>query len=314
MPIHKFRADVLEVRDELRKAEAALDVRRYDLAIEILHEMLRGHPENSAVFYTLARAHVYKKAYVEALRAVQESLRLDPGSSQSHTLHGNILSNMGRFNEAEAAYRASLALVPTNAYTHYMYAALLVDKRRDPARAYGHASKALELDPATALHHVTMAKILGLQKRFLEADLEFSRALGLDPENSIVRRVYGWYLLYQRNKPVEAFEHLRRAVQLDPHDAGAHKNLQVALKAKQKWYRLNWFISFHLYRRYGKFIAILIIWSLLLMKNELDGIWSTNTLYQVIQGLCLLLLFALCCYLMVVEIVFNRLSKRGHLK
>ncbi|MGH2509942.1 MAG: tetratricopeptide repeat protein, partial [Ktedonobacteraceae bacterium] len=314
MPVNKFRADVLEVRDELRKAEAALDVRRYDLAKEILLQMLREHPENSAVFYTLARAHVYSKKHMEALQAIRESLRLDPNSSQSHTLYGGILSNLGRFKDAGEAYRVSLALVPTNAYAHYMYAALLVDKLRDTVRASVHARKALELDPAAALHHVVMAKILGLQKHFVEADLEFHRALSLDPENNIVRRVYSWYLLYQRNNPVEAVEHLKRALQLDPYDAGTRKNFLIALKAKQKLYKLNWLIAFSIRGRQGRAIFILAIWMFLLLKYGLDALWGTNQVYVVAQGIFLLLFLACCCYLVIIEVLFTLLNKRGHLK
>ena len=314
MLANKFRADVLEVRDELRRAEAALDIRRYDLAIEILREMLKHYPENAAIFYTLARAYIYKKSYPDARQAVRESLRLDPGSSQSHTLHGNILSNMSKLREAEAAYRTSLELAPANAYTHYMYAALLVDKRINLVRAKEHASKALELDPAAALHHLTMAKILGLQKQFAEADLEFSRALNLDPENTIVQRVYGWYLLYQRNKPAQAVEHFKQALQNDPNDASARKSLLIALKAKQKWYALNWYILRSTRKKRIRALLLLALLGLILMKAGMDNFWNVNPLYQVMQATLLLLFLAVYCYAAAVEGVLNELNKRGRLK
>lgn len=330
MSANKFRADVFEVQNELLRAETALNIRRYDLAIEILHRMLKDHPENSAIFYTLARAFIYKKNYAEACRFVRESLRLDPGSSKSHTLHGNILSRLGKLREAEAAYRTSLELAPANAYTHYMYAALLVDKRIDLTRAKIHAAKALELDPASALHHVTMAKILGLQKQYAEAELEFSRALNLDPENVIVHRVYGYYLLYQRNQPAQAVEHLKQALRHDPNDADARKCLMTALKAKQKWYALNWYVLRNTRRRRsgGQFFLalVMLIFSLQFLLGlvqtqiKVDNFLNTpqnaglNPLYQLILMALLFLVLAACAYAAVIEGVLNELNKRGRLK
>lgn len=332
MSANKFRADVLEVQNELLRAEAALNIRRYDLAIELLHKLLKDHPENTAIFYTLARAFIYKKNYAEACRAVRESLRLDPGSSKSHTLHGNILSNLGQFREAEAAYRTSLELEPTNAYTHYIYAALLVDKRIDLTRAEAHAAKALELDPAAALHHVTMAKILGLQKQYAEAEWEFNRALRLDPENVIVHRVYGYYLLYQRNQPAQAVEYLKQALRHDPNDTDARKCLMTALKAKQRWYALNWYILRKTRRKRSRALFLLALVMLIFSLQSLLGLVQTqnelttllnanlnanphlNPLYRWILLLLLFLVLAGYVYTAVIEGVLNELNKRGRLK
>lgn len=244
----RFRADVQAVKGELDKAEYMLSVRRYDLAIETLQKALRDQPENSAIFYTLARVYVGKKWWVDAERSIREALRLDPRTSASHMLYGNILLNMRRIDEAEAAYQASLALQPRSANTHYLYALLLLENRHDPVRAREHASQALELDPAAAGHHMALAKIMASTGEFTEAEQEFERALSLDPENVLVRRVYGWYLLYKRRRPEQALEQVRYAMQLDPMDANVRKMFIQALKAKQKlygpiWYALVWLMA-----------------------------------------------------------------------
>ena len=77
MPISKKRADILELGDEIRKAEYAINVRRYDLAIEMMQRFLSTHPENSIAFYTIARAFTLKGEQQKASAAYKETLRLD---------------------------------------------------------------------------------------------------------------------------------------------------------------------------------------------------------------------------------------------
>lgn len=314
MSADRFRADVQEVRDELRKAEYALDIRRYDLAIDLLHQMLKEHPDNSAVFYTLARAYLGKKKPREASQAVLEALHLDPLSSKCHTLYGIILTNENRFREAALAYQHSLALQPDVANTHYRYSALLIDKLNNISQAKEHALKALALDPATSAYHVVMAKVLAMEGNFAGADDEFRLALSLDPEQALVRRVYGWYLLYKRNQPEQAFEHLQRAVQLDPEDEPTRKIFLVALKAKQKRYRLIWSLNFLLFFRWGKvgwYLFLLALLILIVLFGWLSSYLGTNPGYQVLQNIFDTMLFVSLAYTFCVNIMFRRIIKHG---
>lgn len=316
MPADKFRVDILEIRDELKKAEYALSVRRYDLAIELLHSMLKEHPENSAVFYTLARVYLSQEKLIEASHAVRESLRLDPLAGQAHTLYGNILASMGKLNAAESEYQRSLEVQPDVAYTHYMYAALLVDKRRDFARASLYAHNALELDPAAAAHHVTLAKILAMQDHLNEADSEFLHALSLDPESVLVCRVYGWFMLYKRNQPEQAFEYLRRAMRIDPNDAQTRKIFIIACKARLRAYRPIWTFSFLLYRagRPGQAIFLLSLLILIFAQRVFSTLWDGYPLYDTVQGIFTVFIFILCFYVLILEVVLNRMIKNGYLK
>ena len=87
MPVDKKRADILQLGDELHRAEYAIDVRRYDLAIEIMHQFLSTNPENSIAFYTIARAYMLKGEGQKAVAAFKETLRLDPANSNAHALY-----------------------------------------------------------------------------------------------------------------------------------------------------------------------------------------------------------------------------------
>jgi Tfp pilus assembly protein PilF len=319
MPANKFRVDVQEVQDELQRVEAALSMRRYDLAIELLQKLLRLHPENAAVFYTLSRAYLCKKDWSAASKAVREALLLDPDYNQAHTLYGNILSGLKNIAAAEQEYRRSLGLFSLDAYTHYVYALLLiekakgvmrmeVDKQRDLFQAQEHASEALRLDPAVAMHHATMGEILGLQGRFEEAEAEFQQALSLEPERASVFSVYGWYLLEKRNQPEQAFEYLRHALHLDPNDARTRQLFFVTLKTKNKWYHMFWQTHF-LFRTCGQIEPSLLILACvaLLMVQEA---WSTNLLFQVVRDLFIILLMGLLTCVFMVEALLIVLLRR----
>ena len=314
MAENKFRMDVLEVRDELSKAEYALKIRRYDLAIEMLKKTLREHPENSAAFYTLGRAYLAKQELMQANQAVREALRLDPQSSLAHTLYGAILSNLGLVEAADGEYRASLALQPESAYTHYMYAVLLVDKRKDLVLARKHAGKALELDPQEAVHHMVMAKVLGMAGEFAEADAEFGRALSLDPENFHVRRVYSWYLLYKRNRPNQAFEQIKYALHLNPENSDGRKLFIAAFLAQKKRYRFFWQYSLFLSNKSWKVRGAIGLVVFLALWIAPMVVTSFNPLVQGFLTFCYLLVICASIYLLVCSLVVNWMIRRGRLK
>lgn len=322
MSAEKFREDVLEVQNDLQRAEAALNMRRYDLAIELLQSLLKEYPANSAIYYTLARAFLFQKKLREARESVREALRLDPGYSQAHTLYGNILSEQREITRAEAAYLRSLELDPLDAYTHYMYAVLLIDKAKNLALplmqadrlgalhlAETHAREALNAEPEVAMHHGTLAEILGLLERSGGAEAEFQQALRLDPENVLVHRTYGWYLLMKRNRPEEAAEYLRQAMRLNPNDVTTQQLFLTSLQTNKPWSRLFWRTHFEVNRHGALASIILPLFFIALLAAQFA--WGTNLLYQVARDIVLILTGVAFCYLVSVEIWLAILLKRS---
>lgn len=322
MSAEKFRDDVLEVQNDLQRAEAALNMRRYDLAIELLQSLLKAYPANSAIYYTLARAFLFQKKLREAREAVREALRLDPGYSQAHTLYGNILSEQREISRAEAAYLHSLEIDPVDAYTHYMYAVLLIDKAKNLALplmqadrlsslhlAETHVREALNAEPEVAMHHGTLAEILGLLEHFDEAESEFQQALRLDPENVLIHRTYGWYLLMKRNRPEEAAEYLRQAMRLNPNDVNTQQLFLTSMQTKKPWYRLLWHTHFEVNRHGALASIILPLFFIALLAAQFA--WETNLFYQVARDIVLALIGAAFCYLISVEIWLAILLRRG---
>lgn len=130
--------------------------------------------------------------------------------------------------------------------------------------------------------------------------------------------MYGWYLLYKRNQPEQAFEQLREALRLKPDDAPSRRLFLLSLKAKQKQYRFIWYVSFFFSRgrrnRLAYMAWLLGCLVLLIVVKVLDAVWRENPLYQWIAGILGLLILLASLYVIVCEAVLNRLIKKGRLR
>ena len=60
-------AAVIEVRQELARASAMLDVKRFDEAAELLARIVATEPESSRAWCLMARAHLGAGRYPEAV-------------------------------------------------------------------------------------------------------------------------------------------------------------------------------------------------------------------------------------------------------
>ena len=147
MPSEKGKADLQEISDEYKRAEYAFQVRRYDLAIEIMQQALSNHPDNSLAYVTITRAYMRKKQNPEALAVIKEALRCDPDNAYAHSLCGHLLGQQNQRAAAQQEFLISLALAPSNATTHNLYSAFLLEKAHDRAGAREHAQQAVTLDP-----------------------------------------------------------------------------------------------------------------------------------------------------------------------
>ncbi len=81
----------------------------------------------------------------EALRWVEEALRLDPRVVDAHLLHARLLEAAGRWEEAVLAYERSLELHPLReANVLESLVRILVDRLKQPKRAESHAAQLLK--------------------------------------------------------------------------------------------------------------------------------------------------------------------------
>jgi len=100
-------------------------------------------------------------------------------------------------------------------------------------KAKASAERALAIDDSSADAHAALAAANWSLFNFAPAEVEFQRALELNPNLANAHHWYGLFLSWETRHP-EAISHLRRAVELDPLNIQYHANLgQVLANARQ---------------------------------------------------------------------------------
>jgi serine/threonine protein kinase/TolB-like protein/Flp pilus assembly protein TadD len=103
---------------------------------------------------SLAEAHASLSIALEyhdmdwsgAEKEIKRAVELSPNNSQVHLAYGDLLSNLGRFNEATSEFKTAQELDPTSAVT-ISYLAYHFGRTGDYDRAITESQKALELEP-----------------------------------------------------------------------------------------------------------------------------------------------------------------------
>jgi TolB-like protein/Flp pilus assembly protein TadD len=103
---------------------------------------------------SLAEAHAslsialeyYDMDWSGAEKEIKRALELSPNNSQVHLAYGDLLSNLGRFDEATSEFKTAQELDPTSAVT-ISYLAYHFVRTGDYDRAITESQKALELEP-----------------------------------------------------------------------------------------------------------------------------------------------------------------------
>src|SRR5215203_3815911 len=137
------------------------------------------------------------RKFAEAEDSYKEILKIKPRDARAAYGLGNIYSDQQRWDDAEAAYRDSVAWAPTNADAYVALSVVLVQPRDGGDNA----------------------------KRFADAETFARRSVQLEPKNAI-----GWdrlgVALQARGILNSETEHsYRRAIEMDPQFAAAYAHL-----------------------------------------------------------------------------------------
>lgn len=223
---------------EYQKANAAINMGRFDLVITLMRGVLQVEPEAAPAFLKLAYAHLQRKEYELGVQACQEGVRLDPENDYAHALFGELLYKYKRYAEAEREFNAAIAINPQRALNHYWYADYLLLFKRDLKRAEIHAAKAIEIAPQNADYHVLMGMVRTRQNIPEQAVQEYKVALSIDPEHHYAINNYGVYLMNVKRRPKEAVELFRQALVRNPNEPLFLSNLKRAEAAARSIFLL----------------------------------------------------------------------------
>lgn len=224
--IYKDERDVLvrQIAPFFKIDPDYLDVSAFEgeTRARILRDIVSAERSASQVEDIKRRAHIERLldsaqkafnrgSYEKALAHYSEILKLNPDEVMTHLNMGNVFSAMERYDQAELAYKKSVAINPFYVFGYIGLAKLYI--------TMGQASKASRIlrevsewhpdDPETRVY---LGLAFSLEKEPEKARNEFEKAVSLDPEFALAH--YYLAIHYWKRKPRLAKRHLTLFLQL----------------------------------------------------------------------------------------------------
>ena len=224
----KQRDSVPASRD---RVSAALDLHRYPEALAEAEKLVALDPDNAESYAWLARACLEMKLAPRAQAAAEKGLSLEPTSEWLHRLRAWSLLGQGRkwrVREALASVEDGLRVDAESAESHCLRGRILaaLGRRQEGVAAIHHA---IEIDPENAEFHFLLGCPYLDWIQLTEAELHFREAIRLDPRHVYAINNLGAVLM-RRNRPAEAAKLFKEVVLIDPTLKMAKYNTETAVR------------------------------------------------------------------------------------
>ena len=215
----------------------------YSSDVSVWGETVRIRPESSRAHANLGNALMQEGRNEEALRQLQEALRIETANARlsrylppedyllSRSVYVKAQDNIAwiRLNQMnpQAAIdhlRPALKIDPFSSTTlSYMGMALALEGK--PKDAEDHFQRAIRIAPADATLRSNYGAFLRLQGRLDEARRQCEQAVALDPLQAAGHFGLG-RVLFEQNRKEEAKAHIREALRLNPQNPAARKLME----------------------------------------------------------------------------------------
>jgi len=143
-------------------------------------DVLSRDPNNAEALSRLGICVACSGQPAVGLKMMSEAVALQPRAATYQTNLGEMLRLLGRFEEAEAAFRTSLELTPREPQVLSALGLTLAQQGRW-AEALEACQAAVRLNPRAAVSHLRLGDVLAHQGRTAEARAAYEAALALDP-------------------------------------------------------------------------------------------------------------------------------------
>jgi len=167
--------DVQDGQALLASAQAALDQGQYEKAVADFRAAL-AQRKSLEGYFGLGNALTNLGRVDEAIAAYQEALAINPNHIPTLSNLGVAYYQQGRLTEAQNTFRKVLSIDPNDAETHYLLGAALI-QAGDLTAAEAELTQALRLKPDLPEARFGMGVLRRLQGRTEEAIREFEAFL-----------------------------------------------------------------------------------------------------------------------------------------
>ncbi|MGA2890118.1 MAG: tetratricopeptide repeat protein [Terracidiphilus sp.] len=193
-----------------------------DRTLPVVHSLVESDPDNVDLLFFAQR--IYSEL---ADNTMNKLALLAPDSARMQQLIAERLINAGDLKSAIEHYRKAIALDSRLPGMHFELAESILESSND-ARAQADARQELEaaikIDGDSAKVECLLGRIALLQTGNDAAYEHYRRAYELNP-NEVEAQLGLATILAEQDKPQEALPYLRSAVQADPMNANAHYRL-----------------------------------------------------------------------------------------
>lgn len=202
-----------------------------DLAEKLYHDLLKDDPQNHEVLHLLGILLAQRQDFLNARYYIENALLYDPKSPTLHNSMGNVLKNLGLYEEAASHYATALQLQDGNATAHNNLGIVLYKLNRD-MEAKEHYCEAIRLRPRYVDAYYNLSLILIKQKEWQEARKNLELVLQLNPEHVQARSSLACLLQILGDHELAMEHYLEVLKSSDDSNIVAHHNLGVILTNK----------------------------------------------------------------------------------
>ncbi len=203
---------------------------KHDEAITRYRRVLKSHPKHLESHLSLAASLGALRLYDEAIAALRETTQALPHSAPVLCQLGSALAEAGKTRQAEEQFGRALELEPDHIKAHLALAGLLVERGRI-ATGVEHYRHVLNVSPDHVGAHINLGAALRALGKPDEAKYHYHAVLKIRPKFPSAHYNLGIVLTTQGDFD-RAAEHFRKAIQYAPNHTGARINLGVILIEK----------------------------------------------------------------------------------
>lgn len=166
-------------------------------AVSVIEASMGNFPHDPDIALNYAKALTAAGRYDQALNVITDAIRPDAPDWNALLVKGAVLDQLGRNDEARAAYQQAMLIAP-NEPSLEANLGLSYAMTNDLTNAELHLRKAASMPGATSKIRQNLALVIGLQGRFDEARALFAKEL--PPDQVEANMAYIRQLLTQQNR------------------------------------------------------------------------------------------------------------------